>query len=302
MKSKAAALTALIVMIFCHTACSVDEGQARAQLGVRQAVAGESDGAGFAHGQIVSAEKLVLNLEPLLGGKGTRMEFVQIPAGEFVMGSDVSEVGRGTDEGPARKVRLSEPFYMGVYEVSQAQYVAVMGDNPSQFKGDSLPVENVSWHDAVEFCKKMSEITKMKVALPTEAQWEYACRAGTTTRFSFGDSDSSLGEYAWYYGNSSKESPAVGRKKPNPWGLYDMHGNVYEWCSDWYVNSYVGAGTTDPQEASASKYRVFRGGCWFDLPGHCRSADRDWHPPGYKVNYVGFRVVCVSSVDANGLK
>ena len=271
----------------------IDEARkyAPAQFGIQQPIAGESEGAAFPHGQVVSGENLVLNLEPLLGERGTKMRFVGIPTGEFVMGSGSSEVGRSQDEGPAHKVKLSKPFYMGVFEVTQAQYTAVMGNNPSEFKGNDLPVEKVSWNDAAKFCAKMSEITKMKVTLPTEAQWEYACRAGTTTAFSFGDSDSNLGDYAWYDGNNSKRTHPVGQKKPNTWGLYDMHGNVWEWCSDWRENSYANAGTTDPQGPSSGEYRVLRGGSWYIIPRSCRSAFRYWFSPGGSYYDFGFRVV-----------
>ena len=152
-----------------------------------------------------------------------------LPAGTFWMGEDLD----------AHKVTLTQPFYLGVYEVTQEQYERVMGKNPSNFKGPQNPVEKVSWDDAVEFCRKLSELPEEKAAgriyrLPTEAEWEYACRAGTTTKYSFGDSESELGEYGWFDKNSDRKTHPVGQKQPNKWGLYDMHGNVWEWCSDWY--------------------------------------------------------------------
>jgi formylglycine-generating enzyme required for sulfatase activity len=160
------------------------------------------------------------------------MKFRQIPAGTFTMG-DAS----GDDDETPHEVTLTKPFKMGVHEVTQAQYEQLMGTNPSEFKGAENPVERVSWEDAVEFCRRLSELPAEKEAghvyrLPTEAEWEYACRAGTTTNFGFGDDDSEAGYYAWVFGNSDRKTHPVGNKLPNAWGLYDMHGNVREWCKD----------------------------------------------------------------------
>jgi formylglycine-generating enzyme required for sulfatase activity len=154
----------------------------------------------------------------------------------------------------------------------------VMGTNPSNFKGSQNPVEKVSWDDAVEFCRNLSAMPAEKKAgyiyrLPTEAEWEYACRAGTTTEYSFGDSDSALGDYAWYDENSGRTTHPVGGKKPNPWGLYDMHGNVFEWCQDWH-GDYPSGSVTDPTGAAVGSYRVYRGGSWDYYSGVCRSAIR----------------------------
>ena len=221
-----------------------------------------------------------------LGGSVT-MKMVLIPAGKFLM-------GEGEDR---HEVTLSKPFYVGVTEVTQAQYQAVMGTNPSSFKGETNPVELVSWNDATEFCKKLSEKTRQAVRLPTEAEWEYACRAGTATAFSFGDADSVLGDYAWYSANSDNTTHPVAQKKPNAWGLYDMHGNVWEWCADWY-GDYPNGAVTDPQGPASGAYRVLRGGCWHYYPFICRSALRVNSNPGYRVNHFGFRVVV--SVSAPG--
>jgi formylglycine-generating enzyme required for sulfatase activity len=152
-------------------------------------------------------------------------------------------------------------------------------------------VENVSWDDAVEFCRKLSQASGKTVRLPTEAQWEYACRAGSKTRFSYGDDPdySKLGDYAWYTANSESKTHPVGQKRPNEWGLYDMHGNVWQWCSDWYADSYANANNTDPQGPDSGSVRVLRGGGWGVTPQFCRSASRDWFAPVGR-SYGGFRV------------
>jgi len=210
-----------------------------------------------------------------LGG-GVTMKMVLIPAGKFMMGSPDSEQGRYEDEGPQHEVVITKPFYMGVTEVTQAQYEAVMGKNPSYYRGAANPVETVSWNDAVEFCKKLSEKTRQTVRLPTEAEWEYACRAGTQTAFSFGDDPSTLGDYAWWGKNSGETPHPVGQKKPNAWGLYDTHGNVWEWCADWW-GEYPKGPITDPSgPATASRgSRVLRGGSW-------RRGDTDYFRCAYR--------------------
>jgi len=221
-----------------------------------------------------------------LGG-GVTMKCVLIPAGTFMMG-----------EGPKQhEVTISKPFYVGVTEVTQAQYEAVMGTNPSNFKDATNPVEMVSCNDATEFCKKLPEKTRQAVRLPTEAEWEYACRAGTATAFSFGDTDSALGDYAWYNANSGGTTHPVGQKKPNAWGLFDMHGNVWEWCADWY-GDYPGGAVTDPTGPASGGQRVLRGGAWYYSPVHCRAAYRLGGTPGNQPQSSGFRVVVpVGGVD-----
>jgi len=179
---------------------------------------------------------------------------------------------------------------LGAYEVTQEQYEKVMGNNPSRFKGDTKPVENVSWNDAIDFCRKLSKEEGVEYRLPTEAEWEYACRAGTTTGYSFGDNVSQLGEYAWYRNNSDNTTHAVGEKLPNAWGLYDMHGNVGEWCQDWsgdYGNEKV---VIDPTGAASGKYRVCRGGAFFLQPEFVRSASRYSNRPGLRIDFFGFRL------------
>ena len=222
-------------------------------------------------------------------GGGATMKMVLIPAGKFMMGSPDSAQGRINFEVPQHEVILSKPFYMGVTEVTQAQYEAVMGTNPSYFKGATNPVEMVSWNGATEFCKKLSEKTRQTVRLPTEAEWEYACRAGTQTAFSFGDAPSALGDYAWWDGNSGKTTHPVGQKKPNSWGLYDMHGNVWELCADWY-GEYPEDPVTDPSGPATGDRRVLRGGAWdLNVTGGLRCACRGNGAPSSRGNYVGFR-------------
>jgi len=218
------------------------------------------------------------------------MEFVYIPPGTFMMGSPSNEKDRDKDERQHR-VRLTRGFYMQTTEVTQRQWKAVMGSNPSRFKGDDLPVERVSWNDAQKFIRNLNRREGGdKYRLPTEAEWEYACRAGTTTRFYFGDSESRLGEYAWYRNNSGGRTHQVAEKKPNAWGLYDMHGNVWEWCRDWY-GDYPSGSVTDPKGPSGGSDRVIRGGSWNNKPRHVRSAYRGRNVPGSRNPYLGFRLL-----------
>lgn len=245
-----------------------------------------------------------------LGG-GVTLECVLIPAGEFMMGSPESEEGHDSNEGPQHQVRISKDYYMGKYEVTQGHWESVMGSNPSFFsssgrgKGNvvgtntsNLPVEYVSWEDCQAFCRKLSQKIGKTVRLPSEAEWEYGCRAGTTTRYSFGDGDSSLGQYVWYFQNSDDKTHAVGSKSPNPWGLYDMHGNLYEWCEDAWHEDYSGAPKDGSSWSSGGNYnrRVLRGGSWYSRIGRwdLRSALRRGVTPVYRDNTLGFRVVVAS--------
>jgi formylglycine-generating enzyme required for sulfatase activity len=211
------------------------------------------------------------------------MKMVLIPAGEFTMGSPDSDSDARSGEKPQHRVRITKPFYLGTTEVTQGQYEKVMGKNPSFVKEPSpdAAVQNVSWNDAQEFCRKLSELAGEKTAgrryrLPTEAEWEYACRAGSTEKYCYGDDKSRLGDYAWYeknFGNSFRY--LVGQKTPNAWGLYDMHGNVWEWCADWYDSKYyANSPTDDPMGPTEGSFRVFRGGGWSAPAEFCRSADR----------------------------
>ena len=224
-------------------------------------------------------------------GDGVTMELVAIRPGQFAMGSPQEERGRDTDEGPRHRVRISEPFYMGKYEVTQAQFEAVMGENPAAFKGADNPVESVSWQLAKEFCQKLGQLVGHEVRLPTEAEWEYACRAGTRTVYSFGDDLDSIGDHAWYGGNSDGKTHPVGQKPPNPWGLYGMHGNVRELCRDCYdAGYYARSPRSDPPGAASGSTGVMRGGSWRHSRITGRSANR-YGGSGGSVNYVGIRVV-----------
>ena len=228
-----------------------------------------------------------------LGNKVT-MKLAFIPAGKFLMGSaNVEEGGGGAfaNEGPQRAVTITKPFYMGIHEVTQEQFEQISGKNPSHFKGPKIPVESLRWDDAAGFCRNLAQTTGEAVHLPTEAQWEYACRAGSKTRFGFGDKAEDLGDYAWYDKNSDKKTQAVGQKKPNAFGLYDMHGNVWEWCSDWYVDTYDKAKNQDPEGPGSGTHHTLRGGCWLIPPQYCRSATRSKSDPEYRDVNIGFRVV-----------
>jgi len=212
---------------------------------------------------------------------------VLITPGTFQMGSNPSEKGYRWFEVPKHQVTLTKPFYLGIYEVTQSQWKAVMGNNPSYIKGEDQPVENVSWDDVQLFLQKLNAMRPETYRLPTEAEWEYACRAGTTTRYSFGDDESLLGEYAWYEGNRQGAHHPVGQKKPNPWGLYDMHGNVWEWCSDWY-DFYSPEPVVDPQGPETGRVRVLRSG-YRHKDFH--SAIRFFESPTGRGANIGFRVV-----------
>ena len=194
-------------------------------------------------------------------------------------------------EKPAHSVTLTKPFYMGKLAVTQAQWQQVMGADPSNFKGRDKPVETVSWDDAQAFCKKLSEQTKEMVRLPTEAEWEFACRAGTNTAYYSGDTDKDLDRVAWYDANSKNTTHSVGQKAPNAFGLYDMHGNVWQWCEDWYGEGYYRKSEAEnPHGPADGAFRVLRGGSWTYGSSHCRSARRRWGAPGRRGFDVGFRI------------
>ena len=239
--------------------------------------------------------------------KSLDMKFNKIPAGTFLMGSPESEADREDDE-TQHKVTITKPFYMQTTEVTQGQWKAAMGTEPWVAKGQrqiakegaNYPATNVSWHDAVAYCKKLSEKEGKTYRLPTEAEWEYACRAGTETTWIFGDDEKELSDYAWYEGHviTIREYYAhqVGLKKPNAWGLLDMHGNVLEWCHDYYEEDYYkqspAQDPTGPVTGSSRVVRVVRGGSWFYGTRDSRSAARDWYDAADRDNLdLGFRLV-----------
>jgi formylglycine-generating enzyme required for sulfatase activity len=230
----------------------------------------------------------------------TNMVF--IPPGTFMMGSPSNEVDRIYYEGPQTAVTISHGFWMGKYEVTQGEYLAVMGNNPSYFTGDTnCPVERVGWFDASNYCATLTQreraagriATNVVYRLPTEAEWEYACRAWTSTRFSYGDDPeyTQLANYGWYADNSGWTTHPVGQKLPNPWGLYDMHGNVFEWCQDWWSDSFPGGIAVDPQGPATGEDRVIRSGDWADIGRVSRSACRFLASPEGGLADMGFRVV-----------
>jgi TPR repeat protein len=221
------------------------------------------------------------------------MEFVLIPAGSFTMGEDKHFRFEVISKAPPHRVTISKPFYLGKYEVTQEQWMAVMRDRSrSRFEGRNNPVENVSWDDVQEFIRRLNSKERTdKYRLPTEAEWEYAARAGTTSAYSFGDDEGSLGRYAWYRRNSGEKTHPVGQKQPNPWGLYDMHGNVWEWVQDWYTLSYYAdSPDTDPKGPSTGANRMLRGGSWNDIENYLRSAARKTNSPRARDDTYGFRL------------
>ncbi|MFA4987493.1 MAG: formylglycine-generating enzyme family protein, partial [Candidatus Brocadiia bacterium] len=230
------------------------------------------------------------------------LPLIAIFPGSFLMGSDKGF----SSEKPAHKVTLTHAFLIGATEITQKQWTATMGNNPSCFKGDDLPVECVPWDDAVEFCRKLTEAERekgnlpegMAYRLPTEAEWEYCCRAGTATEYCFGNDAILLGDYAWFDGNSNNRTHPVGTKKANAWGICDMHGNVYEWCQDWYADKYSGVDQADPVGPATGDMRVLRGGSWDSNAQLCRSAFRYWFYPDYRNCDFGFRVVVTQMREA----
>jgi formylglycine-generating enzyme len=240
-------------------------------------------------------------------GKGVALKLVRIPAGKFQMGSPKTEASRKDNEDPRREVTISRPFYMGIYEIIQSQWRAVMDSEPWHGKtrtksGGSYAASHISWNDAVKFCKILSKRTGKNVTLPTEAQWEYACRAGSKAAYCYGDDISKLGDYGWYHNNSGKKGEkyahAVGRKKANAFGLYDMHGNVWEWCRDYYDKKfYAKAKNVDPENTTKSRYRVVRSGSWNFDHLSCRAAHRGWGTSGFPSGGVRVVVVSGSGVD-----
>ncbi len=262
----------------------VDDGnvQVAAQFGVAQPIRGESDGSAFGATAVAAGGPEITN------SIGMKLRLIQ--PGTFKMGSPEDEAGRDDDETPVREITLTKPFYIGVHEVTQAQWAEVMGNNPSNFVGRNRPVEMVSWEDAQAFLKKLSEKENVEYRLPTEAEWEYACRAGTETPYYWGEAWDDA--YGWCNENSGGSTHDVGMKKPNAWGLYDMSGNVWEWCQDWYDKYPATFKDTDPPGPSGGSSRVLRGGSWNSYLQYCRSASRNpYYTPAYLNSSHGFRVV-----------
>jgi formylglycine-generating enzyme required for sulfatase activity len=255
---------------------------------------------GATTGQKTAAEKAGMPLEKKIDlGNEVNMVVVFIPAGEFEMGSPMEELKRDSDEAQ-HHIKLTKAFYMGKFEVTQIQYRVLMNENPSKFGGDKLPVDNVNWYEAARFLKKLSDKTGMKFRLPTEAEWEYACRAGTTTAFNTGTTiDSDFANYDadepyadGIIGKDLKRTTVVGSYPPNAFGLCDMHGNVWEWCSDIYDNEYYKiTPSIDPKGPQEGKAKVIRGGAWNEWAYKCRSADRNSRWPKTNESIIGFRVV-----------
>ncbi|MCY2995273.1 MAG: formylglycine-generating enzyme family protein [Planctomycetota bacterium] len=240
---------------------------------------------------------------------------VLIPAGEFVLGDNHGE----DDEQPAQRVEVSA-FYMDVHEVTQQSFQAILGRNPAKSIGPDKPVERVSWFAAIQYCNMRSlrdgfqpcydlrtqacDFAADGYRLPTEAEWEYACRAATTTRWSFGDQAGELGKHAWYKANSGKITHPVGEKPPNPWGLYDLHGNVAEWCHDFYADRYdAGTSVKDPRGPTSGTERVLRGGSWKSSEDSCRCSARHSEAPGFAdvcFGYEAYGFRCVRRVPGDG--
>lgn len=229
-------------------------------------------------------------------GKQQMLYLKWVRPGTFQMGSESGSPLHEKDEAPRHAVTISKGFYIGVFEVTQAQWEIVMGQNPAIFRifetSPAHPVEYVSWDDTQQFISKLNERGIGKFRLPTEAEWEYACRAGTTTAYHWGEEMAKNGEseYSWANSRSHARTNPVGTKLPNPWGLYDMTGNVWEWCQDWYA-PYAPHAQTDPKGPEAGKLKVFRGGSWYDFREAHRSANRHKHAPNERYTAIGFRLV-----------
>ena len=214
------------------------------------------------------------------------MEFLMVPAGKFRMGANAGSA----NEMPIHEVTLSKPFGLGIAEVTEQQYTTVMGESP-RFSNPTNAINSLSWNQANEFCLRLSDLPAEKAAgriyrLPTEAEWEYACRAGTDTAYSFGDDPTLVTQHAWYGRNSSQGTHPPGQKIPNPWGFSDMHGNAWEWCQNWFYE-YPKGPTTDPTGPPTGKTRVLRGGGWFHREPNCRSASRFTEDPNSPTKFTG---------------
>lgn len=237
----------------------------------------------------VGEEELVIELQD-----GITLAMIQIPASAFIIGEPESDPDRLYTGLPRRGLEVPRPFYLGKYPVTQEQWQAIMGYNRSDFVGAKNPVESVSWLECQKFVEMLNERVadqRVQFRLPTEAEWECACRAGTTTRYSFGDDPEQLGDYAWYADNSGGRTHPVGQKKPNLWGFYDMHGNVWEWCADgWDATLGEQLPLQEPSGRLPGAQRVYRGGGWAYFAPSCRSASRSFRAAFASYNVLGFRV------------
>ena len=237
-----------------------------------------------------SASSLSGNALTIPVKNGISIEMVKVEAGSFNMGATPEMINPDTDEKPVHRVTLTNDYYIGKYEVTQALWQAVMGSNPSHFKGDDLPVEQVSWNDCQDFISKLNAMTGKRFRLPSEAEWEYAARGGKKSRGYQYSGSNTLGDVAWYEGNSGSKTHAVGTKQPNELGIYDMTGNVWEWCQDWY-GSYSSSPQTNPTGAVRGSFRVGRGGSWYHSARNCRSSYHDFDTPVSRGNYLGLRLI-----------
>jgi formylglycine-generating enzyme required for sulfatase activity len=227
--------------------------------------------------------------------QGANLSLVLIPPGKFWMGSPPDEEGRFEDE-HRHPVEITKGFWLAVTPVTQEQYRAVIGNNPSHFEGENLPVENVSRTDCQDCCTGLNQLTGWMFRLPTEAEWEYACRAGTTTAYNLGPDEGDLARAGWYVDNSDGQTHPVGQMQPNAWGFFDMHGNVWEWCQDWYKDDYYPQSPqVDPTGPSGGSYWVSRSGSWLHFGQECRSAVRTWHGPADRRDDLSFRVALSAS-------
>jgi len=224
------------------------------------------------------------------------MELVLIPSGSFRMGGDKKHEQAEDHENPRHVVKISKAFFMGKYAVTQKQWSEIKPNNPSEFISDARPVERVSWNDVQDFIQKlnMKEETD-RYRLPTEAEWEYAARAGSESAYSFGPDTHMLSQYAWYRKNSGGKTHPVGQLNPNAWGLYDMHGNVHEWCQDWFDRNYYShSPANDPSGPSTGLAKALRGGDWGSQDWYCRCASRSLSSPDRRSNRLGFRLIRVT--------
>ena len=241
------------------------------------------------HFTMTEKEELASYQNEVLRVGNVSYRMIKVSGGTFTMGGTSEMEDPFDDEKPTHKVTLSS-YYIGETEVTQALWKAVMGSNPSHFKGDNLPVEKVSWNDCQTFISKLNALTGKRFRLPTEAEWEFAARGGNQSRHTQFSGSSRIDDVAWYDGNSGSKTHPVKTKQPNELGIYDMMGNVWEWCQDW-KGSYSSYAQTNPTGAGSGSSRVLRGGCWSNSPSFCRSSSRYGGTPGYPFNILGLRLV-----------